>query len=63
MVDTVIIKKIINGYTLDQSWPSIDSRHTIFCKDWVDIIKHLDTCYGKVDKEMRDYYTAKETKK
>lgn len=51
MVDKVTIQKIVNGFTLSSDWYAQNSN-TVFCKDWLAIIKHLDGIYGNVEREL-----------
>lgn len=54
MVDKVTIQKIGNGYVVSTNWFNIDKENTCHFKDMDDVCKHLDRCFGAIDRVIKE---------
>lgn len=50
MVDRITIQRIANGFITGSVWEH-SKDHTLYHKDMEDVVKHLDTVWGKKTKE------------
>jgi hypothetical protein len=57
MVDKVTISKINNGYTVTTDWYSLNNDTTNYFPDMDGVCKHLDQCFGIIDREIKENKT------
>jgi len=51
MVDTIHIKKAVNGYVVTSGYIACEGQ-TILFKDMPQLIQHLDDCFAKPFKDL-----------
>lgn len=57
MVDKVTINKINNGYTVTTDWHLLKDNSTNYFSDMDGVCKHLDQCFGIIDRKIKENKT------